>query len=85
MIVYIIVGYSVFILLTLFAAFSKCFDANLFQRFSLGILAVWSYWRINIVIDEGIAWPHEPVLITGMLIFSLATVFQVKPWREKWN
>ncbi|XVN73946.1 hypothetical protein AAEX37_01022 [Oligella sp. MSHR50489EDL] len=77
MIIYIIACYIVFILLTLIGSFSKKFNANVFQRISLGFLSIWAYWRIHIVLEVGVGWPHEPFLVTWLLIYSISTVFQV--------
>ena len=83
MTVYVIAGYSLFILISLVGSFSSFFNANCLQRISLGVLDIWCFWRISMVMEEGIAWPHEPFLVTGFLMYSSATAYNTIFWSEK--
>lgn len=80
---YIIFCYFVFLTCTLLGAFSRCFDANLFQRVGLMLFGIWTMWRIYLVYLYGWSYPHEPLIASAFLIYSVSTVYKTFVfWRK---
>lgn len=71
---YVCTAYAVLLLVCAAGAFSRAYAANLAQRFALAILAVWSAWRIELVLSNGWGYPHEPVVASALLLYALGSV-----------
>ena len=80
---YVIVIYALLFPLALWGAFSSLFSANLCQQVALTMFALWSVWRISLVIDKGWGFPHEWLIATAMLLFALGTVQKTWLFRKE--
>lgn len=70
---YVCAAYAVLLLVCAAGAFSKAYAANLAQRFALATLAVWSAWRVELVLSHGWGYPHEPVVASALLLYALGS------------
>ncbi len=73
---YVIIIYAFFSISTIVGALNNSFDANLTQRVALSIFGIWAIWRINLVIENGWAYPHEPVIATALGLYALGTILK---------
>ena len=71
---YVCTAYAVVLLVCVVGAFSSAYAANLAQRLALAMLAVWSVWRIELVMAHGWGYPHEPVVASALLLYALGSV-----------
>lgn len=71
---YVIACYVVLFVACLAGSFSHRFHANVMQSLGLGILGIWSAWRISLVWQSGWSFPHEPLLATALLFHSIGTI-----------
>lgn len=71
---YICVVYTFVLIISTVGAFSMAFDANTAQRLGLTMFAVWSAWRIQLIIEHGWAYPHEPLVATAIGVFAAGSL-----------
>lgn len=72
--IYICLIYTFVLIISAVGAFSRAFDANVTQRFALTMFAVWSAWRVQLILEGGWGYPHEPLVATAMCVYAIGTV-----------
>lgn len=73
---YICLIYTFMLIATAVGAFSRAFDANVVQRVALLMFAVWSAWRVQLILERGWGYPHEPLVATAMGMFAVGTIMK---------
>lgn len=80
---YVCTAYAVLLLICTAGAFSRAYAANLAQRVALGMFALWSAWRIELVLRYGWGYPHEPMVASALLLYALGSLFKTWTWRRR--
>lgn len=81
--IYIIAAYAFVLGTSALGAFNMAFCANLTQRFALLLFAVWAAWRIQLIVEHGYAWPHEPLAVTALALYAFGTVLKTIHYRKE--
>lgn len=78
---YICGAYVVLFIVCLFGAFSKNYSANFMQSTAILLFALWAAWRIGLVWKFGWGYPHEPLVATALLLYSVGSF--LKTWNYR--
>lgn len=73
MIAYLTILYIFIYISTLLGLLNRTYDSTLLQRLGLAVIGLWCIWRIYMFSYSEYDYPHEPVIATGMAIFSLGS------------
>ena len=79
---YICAVYALILLTCVMGAFNPDYDANLLQRIALGMFAIWSVWRIQLVYQFGWGYPHEPMVATALLLYAIGSIMKTVRWKK---
>lgn len=71
---YLIFIYLVLAAVCVFGSFSRSFNGDTLQRIALGGLFFCFIYRAHMLTYVNYSWPHEPPLITFLLVFASGTI-----------
>lgn len=74
MTIYLIIAYLLLAGTCIMGAFSRAFNGDSMQRLALGVLFFWFAGRAYMLITMPYGWPHEPGIVTGLLLYASGTV-----------
>ena len=83
MLMYLISCYSFLGLASLLGLFNRSYDGNFIQRIALGLLVIWSVWRIYLMWHRGWSYPHEPMIATALWVYALGTWIKTQKYCNK--
>ena len=72
--IYLIITYALLSVLCIVGAFSRSFDGDSMQRLGLGVLFFCFAGRAYMLITMPYGWPHEPGIVTGLLLYASGTI-----------
>ena len=72
--IYLISVYLILSMTCVFGAFSKQFNGDSMQRLGLGVLFFWFAGRAYMLMTMPYGWPHEPGIVTGLLLYASGTI-----------
>lgn len=79
---YTCAAYSIVLVVCVIGAFDEHYDANLAQRFAMGILSLWVVARVDYIHSYG--WMlHEPILATALALYAAGSVAKTLKWRRR--
>ena len=82
-VVYILTAYLYMLAVSIGGVFSRgWFRANCIQQVALFLLAVWSAWRIQLIVEYGYVWTHEALVITATSLFATGTIMKARQHRK---
>lgn len=73
---FVVLAYAIFFTACTVGAFSRAYSANLAQRLALAMFAVWSAWRMGLVLRHGWGYPHEPLVASAMALYALGSAYK---------
>lgn len=79
---YICGAYTIVFGTCLAGAFSTVYNANLIQRLSILMLAIWTVWRAQLVWEQGWGYPHEPLLVTALALYAIGSLIKTLAWNH---
>lgn len=79
---YIVLNFAIVLITSTFGAFSRRFDATILQRLALAMLAIWSAWRIQLLIELGWGQPHEWLIATAIGFYAIGTTIKTLTYRK---
>ena len=72
--IYLISVYLILSMTCVAGAFSKQFNGDSMQRFGLGVMFFWFAGRAYMLMTMPYGWPHEPGIVTGLLLYASGTI-----------
>lgn len=81
--IYVCTAYIVVCAACIAGAFSRDYSANLLQRLALGLFALWSTWRAQLVYESGWGYPHETLVATALLLYAAGSALKTMAWQRR--
>jgi hypothetical protein len=81
--IYVTVAYAVVFSACVAGAFAHSYDANLPQRIAMALFAIWSVWRVQLVVVYGWGYPHETFVATALLLYAVGSAWKTIKWTKR--